>query len=43
MGVGAVAESLSIYLPDFDDERGFFAHARCAMEILTHFLERVKR
>ena len=26
MGVGAVAESLSIYLPDFEDKRGFFAH-----------------
>ena len=32
-GTGAVVESLSIYLPDLDDERGFFAHALCAVKI----------
>ena len=33
MGTGAVVESLSICLPVFDDERGFFAHAVCAVNI----------
>jgi hypothetical protein len=36
-GTGAVAESLSIDLPDFADERGFSAHAVCALKILTLF------
>ena len=32
-GTVVVAESLSIFLPDFDSERGFFAHALCAVKI----------
>ena len=37
-GTGAVVESLSIYLPDLDDERGFFAHmVRCKDKVKLTF------
>jgi hypothetical protein len=34
VGAGVVAESLSICLPNFNDERGFFAHKVCDVKIL---------